>query len=145
MATSKKITPEQAMQDLAARKHHIDADTAATMVKKFKSFRTKMTSAKKNSGALPANVPDLPAFVTYNKKVIQKLLKDPACTGLRIYPAINASNSLTFVLVGVDESGENILDTAVSATANAMVKPAGGTTVDEGQTSPPYPAPSNGF
>ena len=143
MASSKKISSEQAMQDLAARKHHVDQTTAAAMVKKYKSFRTKLASAKKNGGDLPANVPDLPTFITYNKKAIQNLLKKSDCAGLRIYPAINADNALTLVLVGVDEAGENIL--ASTLLAKTAAKGATGTTVDEGQMSPPYPAPINGF
>ncbi|CAN5596765.1 hypothetical protein BH10BAC3_BH10BAC3_32380 [soil metagenome] len=146
MASSKKITSEQAMQDLAARKHHVDQTTAAAMVKKFKGFRTKLASAKKNGGELPANAPDLPTFITYNKKAIQNLLKKPECAGLRIYPAINADNFLTLVLVGVDEAGENILDnTLLASSAKSSAKTVTTTVVDEGQMSPPYPAPKTGI
>ena len=143
MATSKKISSEQAMEDLLSRKHHVNKDTAAAMVKKYKSFRTKLASAKKNGGDLPANTPDLPTFITYNKKAIQNLLKSSECAGLRIYPAINADNGLTLVLVGVDQAGENILESTLLAKANA--KTVTTTTVDEGQMSPPYPAPAKGL
>ena len=146
MATSKKITPEQAMEDLSKRKHHVDESKAATMVKKYKTFRTKLASAKKNGKELTGNIPDMPLFITYNKKAIQTLLKKTDCVGLRIYPAVNDDNALTFVLVGVDAAGNNMLDGNVEAPGQGvMMKPAGGTTVDEGQTSPPYPAPSNGL
>ena len=141
MASSKKLTQQQAMEDLAKRKHHVAQSTAASMVKKYKTFRTKLASASKNGGALPATVPDLPTFVTYNKKAIQGLLKKPGCAGIRIYPAINNENTLTFVLVAIDEAGENIFDAAAETAGNAMAKPGGGV-VDEGQTSPPYPAPA---
>ena len=147
MATSKKITTEQAMEDLAKRKHIVEESKASTMVKKYKTFRTRLATAKKN-GSAPANTPDLPVSITYNKKAIQNLLKKTGCTGLRIYPAINEGNSLTFVLVGVDEYGENIINggTAGSDAAMVMKSAAGsGGTVDEGQTSPPYPAATNGF
>lgn len=141
MATSKKITAEQAMEDLSKRKHQVTQTTAASMVKKYKAFRTKLASASKNGTAIPATTPELPTFVTYNKKAIQGLLKKTGCAGIRIYPAINDANTLTFVLVAINEAGENILDDA-AATGNALAKPAGGTVVDEGQTSPPYPGPA---
>ena len=142
---SKKISSEQAMQDLMGRKHHVDQASAATMVKKYKSFRTKLASAKKNGGDLPSNVPDLPTFITYNKKAIQNLLKNSDCAGLRVYPAINADNALTLVLVGVDEAGENILESTLLAKTATSKSGTSTKTVDEGQMSPPYPAPVNGF
>jgi hypothetical protein len=143
---AKKISSEQAMQDLNARKHHVEQETASGMVKKFKSFRTKLATAKKNGGDLPKNVPDLPIFITYNKKAIQKLLKDPECAGLRIYPAINAENFMTLVLVGVDEAGDNILaSTILASKAKSNSKTVTTLTVDEGQMSPPYPAPPTGL
>jgi phosphoketolase len=149
MATSKKITPEQAMEDLSKRKHVVDESKASAMVKKYKTFRTRLASSKKNGGALPANIPDLPTFITYNKKAFQALMKKTECVGVRIYPAINDDNGLTFVIVGVDAAGENILSGMVEATGQAMMKTTTTTTkpgtVDEGQTSPPYPAPSNGL
>lgn len=147
MATSKKITPDQAMQDLAARRHHVEENKAAAMVKKYKTFRTKLATAKKNEGPLPANVPDLPLFISYNKKTIQNLLKKPGCAGLRIYPAINEYNALTFVLVGVDEAGENMINGVNPTDSQVVMKVASdsGGAVDEGQSSPPYPSPANGF
>ncbi|MES2645439.1 MAG: hypothetical protein V4717_01090 [Bacteroidota bacterium] len=143
---AKKINAEQAMQDLMSRKHHVEQETASGMVKKFKTFRTKLATAKKNGSELPKNIPDLPTFITYNKKAIQKLLKNPECAGLRIYPAINADNFMTLVLVGVDEGGENILEsTLLASKAKSSSKSVTTLTVDEGQMSPPYPAPVNGL
>jgi hypothetical protein len=136
MAKAKKISAEQAMEDLKARKHHVDSDVASSMVKKFKTFRTRLQTAQKTEGAVPKNTPELPVAVTYNKKAIQSLLKQPGCEGIRIYPAINGDNAMTFVLIGVDASGENL-------SGNVMAKDATSTkTVDEGQMSPPYPAPA---
>jgi hypothetical protein len=141
---AKKNSAEQAMQALLARKHHVEQETASGMVKKFKIFLTKLATAKKNGGDLPKNVPDLPTFITYNKKAIQKLLKNPECAGLRIYPAINADNFMTLVLVGVDESGDNMLEsTLLASKAKSSAKTITTLTVDEGQMSPPYPAPPN--
>lgn len=137
MAKATKISAEQAMEDLKSRKHHVEADAASSMVKKFKSFRTKLVSAQKAEGVVPKNTPELPLAVTYNKKAIQSIMKIPGVAGLRIYPAINADNALTFVLVGVDESGENIAGSATMAKGVTTTN-----TVDEGQMSPPYPAPA---
>jgi hypothetical protein len=135
MAKAKKISAAEAMEDLKSRKHHVEASLATSMVKKFKTFRTKLQTAQKTEGAVPKNTPELPLAITYNKKAIQSLLKQPGCEGIRIYPAINGDNAMTFVLVGVDASGENL-------SGNAMAKDAGSTKVDEGQMSPPYPAPA---
>ena len=137
MATTKKINAAQAMDDLRTRKHHIEETKASGMLKKFKSFRTKLAGAIKNGDPVPANCPDLPIAVTYNKKAIQSLLKLPGFDGLRIFPAINADNAMTFVLVGIDENGNTIPGSAVMSKGTSS-----GTIVDEGQMSPPYPAPA---
>jgi hypothetical protein len=126
----KKITPEESMKDLKARKHSVSQSTAALMLKKFKSFRLKLARAKKN-GWLDNTTPELPLSVTFNKKAIIALTKLPGFTGLRITPAINADNMLTFILSGIDANGEAITPD------NEMGKP-GGTVTDEGQINPPF-------
>jgi hypothetical protein len=77
MAKAKKISAEQAMEDLKSRKHHVEESAASSMVKKFKSFRSKLVSAQNGEGAIPKNTPEFPVAVTYNKKAIQSLIKQP--------------------------------------------------------------------
>jgi hypothetical protein len=126
----KKITPEESMKDLKARKHTTPVNTAAKMLKKYKAFRNKLVKARMN-GWVDENTPDLPLAVTFNKKAIIALTKLPGFTGLRITPAINADNMLTFILSGIDANGEAITPD------NEMGKP-GGTVTDEGQINPPF-------
>lgn len=40
---------------------------------------------------------------------IQQLLDQSGCDGIRIYLSLNASGKLTFVLVGVDSNGDDII------------------------------------
>lgn len=137
MAKAKKITAAEAMDDLKKRKHQVEKTDAAAMVKKYQGFRTKLASAKKNGGAVPPKTPDLPISVSYNKKAIQSLLKQPGCEGIRIFPAIK-DDAVTFVLVAINAAGENITESATSGMAKTLSTTT--TTVDEGQMSPPYPA-----
>jgi hypothetical protein len=117
------------MKDLKARKHSTPVNTAAKMIKKFKAWRNKI--AKRKREGFPSSEPDLPLSVSFNKKAIIALTKLPGFTGLRITPAINADNMLTFILAGIDANGDVItLD-------NEMGKP-GGTVTDEGQINPPF-------
>jgi hypothetical protein len=148
MATPIKITQVQAMQDLKITNHQISADFAALMVKKYKRFRRKMIQAKNTDGVCPSNAPDLPLCLTYNKTAIHNLLKTPSCTAIRIYLAINDNGQLTLVMVGVDATGENMLDDKSTSSAKASKAISKATSVallDEGQASPPYPPPSNGL
>jgi hypothetical protein len=62
MAKAKKISAEEAMNDLKKRKHHVAHEDAAAMVKKYQSFRTKLASSKASGGALPPKTPVVKAF-----------------------------------------------------------------------------------
>jgi hypothetical protein len=125
----KKITPEESMKDLKGRKHSVSQSTAAKMIKKFKAFRKYVIAEKESLGWDAA--PDLPLYVTFNKKAITALMKEPGCVGLRITPAINSANMLTFILDPIDANRE------VISGGNDLGKPSG-TTTDEGQWNPPY-------
>jgi hypothetical protein len=126
----KKITPEESIKDLKARKHSVSQSTAAAMLKRYKAVRTILSDAKK-CWLLGDTIPDLPITATFNKKAIIALTKLPGFTGLRISPGINADNMLTFILSGIDANGE------VISPGNEMGKP-GGTVTDEGQINPPF-------
>jgi hypothetical protein len=127
----KKPTVQESMKDLKARKHSTPLSTAAKMIKKYKAFRKNVIAEKGSSECLPDNTPDLPLYITFNKKAITALMKEPGCVGLRITPAINSDNKLTFILDPIDANRE------VISGGNEIGKP-GGTTTDEGQWNPPY-------
>jgi hypothetical protein len=64
-----------------------------------------------------------------------------------MYPVINDNNQLTLVIVGVDATGENMLTNKSETSAKALKAVLNTSTalLDEGQASPPYPPPTNGF
>jgi hypothetical protein len=157
MPTRKKITPEEAVADLKGRKHGVSKGSAVSMIKKFKSQNGKVAKAAKSIDVSTETSIVFPAFLSYNKKAINKILGKKDCIGLRIYPALTAENEFTLVIVGIDESNNNMVATedampAESKTvkkksASIVAKPVTGLNddiLDEGQASPPYPPPPNG-
>ena len=147
MHTTKKHTLRTAMQELQSAKHAVSFETASGMVKQFKRFRNRMTRARQ-TGLLTGDVPHLPVCLSFNKAAIYQLMKTPGCVGIRFYPAINSNQQLTLVIVGVDETGENILPAKTSGNkllANAVVAQGSTSLLDEGQASPPYPRPGGGL
>ena len=128
------------MAELKDQKHTIPKDDAEKMVKKYKQVRKKLMALNEEEGL---KLPAFPISVTYNKAAMDGLVNLPGCVGIRVYPAVTKENELTFVLVGVDADGENIYGTAGAKTAKQLTT--SGTVTDEGQMSPPYPAPTNGL
>jgi hypothetical protein len=62
-------------------------------------------------------------FDTYNevgsqfvgRNILEKILEQPNCIGIRIFKALNENGEKTYVITGVDESGKPILElTAVN-------------------------------
>lgn len=51
--------------------------------------------------------------VAYGNELIQQLLDNPGCVGVRMYFAQEADGSQTVVLVGVDETGNDLLNLVV--------------------------------
>jgi hypothetical protein len=158
MPSKKKITPEEAVADLKSRKHAVSKGSASAMIKKFKSQSGKVAKAAKSMETTTQAAITYPAFLTYNKKAISKILGQTDCVGLRIYPALNDQNEFTLVLVGVDGKNNNIVPSddapAVESkavkknAANIVAKPVTGMNneiLDEGQASPPYPPPNGGL
>ena len=47
------------------------------------------------------------------RNIIEKILSQPDCTGIKIYKALNAEGEPTYVFVGVDKTGKAILEYAV--------------------------------
>jgi len=138
---TKKLTADEAMQELQSTKHEISTELASAMVKRFGRFKTTLNKAKKNKAPLPDSTPVFPNSLTFNRAAIYRLMKMPGCAGIRCYLAINAKQELRLVIVGVDEKGENMLASTQSGSGNKVAKAAGDDVVvlDEGQASPPYP------
>ena len=128
----KKISPSQAMIDLQKRKHSIPVNEGKAMIKKFKAFRKELAYVKANDGGMLENIPDLPIATSFNKKAIAKLIKSADCVGIRVNYGIGSDDTLRLILEGLNAEGNVIVTTSSDG------KP-GGTVVDEGQQSPPYP------
>jgi hypothetical protein len=137
MKTTNKNNTGQAMQQLQATKHFISKKVAGVMIRKYRVIRNRIGGLQK---MMPLNLPVLPVSISYHGKAIRSLLATAGCCGIRIYPAINSNDELTLVLVGIDGKGENIYEGAGN-TKQSAAKTGVALVVDEGQTSPPYPAP----
>ena len=95
------VIPEDS-SELGQRKHFIPKSDIA----KFRrSFEEEGLNAKN---------PDL--FITasegFNKKALVEILKDPKCTGIRIYygiaPGTTKKKDLRMILVGIDAEGKDL-------------------------------------
>ena len=58
--------------------------------------------------------------VTIGRNIIEQILAQPACAGMRFYDAINEEGQKTLVYVGVDASGKDILKKVVVNQAGAI-------------------------
>ena len=89
---------------------------------------------------MPFNAPALPHCITFNKDAINQIITMRG-VAVRMYPAINSNGQLTLVVVGVSETGENIIELADTNNAPSFglqsQKTLASGLVDEGQTSPP--------
>ncbi len=139
--TASTITQEQAMTDLLSRTHFIEPAKAANMVNKLRIKTNPVGKVKRSFSVLPVNVPELPQSITFNKAAIEILLNLPDVAGIRLFPAVNSTNQFSFVLAGVDGSGEDILTAPAGPGQNGVVR----VMVDEGQTCPPYPGSKRTF
>lgn len=95
------VIPEDS-SELGQRKHFIPK---ADIAKFRRAFQEENLDAKN---------PDL--FITasegFNKKALVEILKDPTCTGIRIYygiaPGTTKKNDLRMILVGIDANGKDL-------------------------------------
>ncbi|MET6997212.1 hypothetical protein [Chitinophaga defluvii] len=112
--------------------HFIPVQEAA---KHTKSYRLKK-AAQKDAGPH--------AFAHFfGANVIQRLLKQPGCVGIRIYHATNEKGHRDLVIVGVTADGEDILQLTDSPdTKGGMMLPAsptsGGAAATGGNPCPNY-------
>ncbi len=67
------------------------------------------------------------------KKIIEEILAQPGCVGVRFFDAINEAGVKTLVYAGIDEKGKNILEiTTVNDHGKLAVTE--GMSADRGQT-----------
>ena len=64
--------------------------------------------------------PDAFKAVTIGRNIIAEILAQPGCAGMRFYDAINEEGQKTLVYVGVDASGNNMLEKVVVDQAGAI-------------------------
>jgi len=147
---AKKIPAAQAFTALAASKHSISKANADKWAKRYQKFVKDLAKAVAAGTPPPANTPEMGYAFSFNKKSVQKILKESGAVGLRIYPGINDDGKLTMILVAFDEAGNNITYTEMPAAAKGKptkgVKTTAGDDPDDGllddaQMCPPYPAP----
>ena len=137
METTNNVLTD-AMQELLAIDHFIPKETAIEMNKKYQKLRTEL---EKEKPKLPFALPDFPLAITYNKQALLDLLGQDGCVSFRVYPGVNKEEQVALIFVGVDADGNNILPVAISEPDEDPSTADGGKIVDEGQMSPPYPAP----
>lgn len=99
-----------AKQDFSAIGEEISHDLAADFVKSYtETYPGEITG------------------YTIGRNIIDQILAQPGCVGLRFYNALNEAGQKTMVYVGLDASGKDIVKKVVVekngalATANAIV------------------------
>ena len=71
-----------------------------------------------------ANPTEVLSYVI-GKNILEQLMNQPGCEGVRFYNAINENGQRTLVYVGIDQDGNNIFEhTFVNETGNFTSKPA---------------------
>lgn len=78
--------------------HRIDLEKAAGMTRQF---RTQMKGASA-------------PIVAFTRAGFERILAQPGAVGIRIYPAVKDGGSMTYVLVGVDKEGNDMVDGELS-------------------------------
>lgn len=83
-------------QDVASIGEAIDHDLARKLIKTYKD-----------------TYPESFTGVAVGRNIIEQILAQPGCVGIRFYDAINEEGQKTLVYVGVDENGKDILENVV--------------------------------
>lgn len=71
-----------------------------------------------------ANPTDVQWYLV-GREIIEKILAQPGCVGLKFYNAYNEVGQKTLVYVGVNENGETILEYSVINTEGQLAKEKG--------------------
>jgi hypothetical protein len=80
------------MPPLEPRNHRITLERARDMIR---GLRTQAS-------------PKLPQALAVNRGIIDEILAQKGCVGLRAYPALAADGTTTLVVVGIDDQGEDL-------------------------------------
>ena len=80
-------------KNVAAMGEEISHDLGAKLVKDFQD----------------ANPTDVTCY-NVGKTVLEQILAQPGCSGIRFYNALNEEGNKTLVYVGINEQGENIVE-----------------------------------
>jgi len=99
---------------------HIGAEAGAKMIKRY----------------YDQNPDDVLAHFT-GRNIIEKILAQPGCTGIRTFYALNELGIKQLVMVGVDKDGNNILKYDVKDAAGRIVSQEDGLVVDRSGMCPP--------
>ena len=74
--------------------HKISLDDAVRLTRRFR--------AEAVAGA--------PPIIAFAREGYERILRQDGCAGIRSYPAINDAGAMTYVLVGVDAKGNDMID-----------------------------------
>jgi hypothetical protein len=80
---------------LPPRDHKISKADAAKKTKKYKEKKAKK---------------DRFPIVAFHGEAYKRILDQPGCVGIRTYPGEDEDGTLTVILVGVDEQGNDLVD-----------------------------------
>ncbi len=94
------------------------------------------TGAKMIKRSFDENPDDVMAQFT-GRNVIEKLLAQPGCVGIRTFYALNDMGIRQLIFVGVDGNGNNILEID-TINANGKINKNKGVIVSGGKICPPY-------
>jgi hypothetical protein len=87
------VQNELLTKNVAAIGEEISHELAAKLVKDYQD----------------CNPTDLSLY-TIGKDILNEILSQPGCAGIRFYNALNEEGSKTLVYVGINEQGENIVE-----------------------------------
>ena len=86
---------------LPKRDHHIPPGEAV-----------RLTAARRRrgggAGANPSG--EREHTFAFHRLGVDRVLAQPGCVGVRVYPGVHADGAVTWVLVGVDEAGRDIAE-----------------------------------
>lgn len=90
------------------------ARTAEAMFNGLEGDALNLTTAKKWTANYRGTLesPDEILAHYFGFEIIQQILKQPSCVGIRIYYAIDDTGEKKLILIGVDSNGENLLPVA---------------------------------
>jgi hypothetical protein len=83
--------------------HQISYEQAKSLVDRYRVRRPVMTTTGYENS--------LPYSETFDAKEVQRLLDQPGCVSFRIYYGMNEEVAVCLILVGVNDKGEDIIQT----------------------------------